>query len=193
MIMEQTLLRRYSIDKMVSLYEKTSDMLFASWRRNQLSNTDFSIVSNNCWGGHVYRWFGLPYSSPTVGLYFYSEDYIRFLENLKSNIYGKLTFIDVAESRHRDDLLRKGQENVPIGLINDQIEVVFLHYHSREEAYEKWRRRSERWNEDNIIVKFSQMNECTEDHLREFQKMGFNKKLLFLSSPLGGGRRYRYR
>lgn len=35
-------------------------------RRKRLINCNFTIISNNCWAGHVYRYFGLPYSSPTI-------------------------------------------------------------------------------------------------------------------------------
>ena len=51
-------------------------------RRKQLLFTDFTIISNNCWGGLVYQYFGLPYTSPTVGLFIMDDDYIKFLENL---------------------------------------------------------------------------------------------------------------
>ncbi|WP_113846262.1 DUF1919 domain-containing protein [Enterococcus durans] len=26
-----------------------------------------AIISNNCWGGHVYRYFGMKYLSPAIG------------------------------------------------------------------------------------------------------------------------------
>lgn len=44
--------------------------LFVKSRRQRLNRCDFSIISNNCWGGSVYRYFGLPYQSPTAGLFF---------------------------------------------------------------------------------------------------------------------------
>lgn len=51
-------------------------------RRSKIKNKDFTIISNNCWGGYVYRYYGLEYNSPTIGGYFFSEDYIKFLKNL---------------------------------------------------------------------------------------------------------------
>lgn len=76
--MEQTLIRRFTIDKIATVYEEIGNKILATSRRAKLTNTDFSIISNNCWGGHVYRRYGLPYTSPTVGMYFFSEDYINF-------------------------------------------------------------------------------------------------------------------
>ena len=53
--------------------------LFADIRRKGLENTDFTIISNNCWGGMVYESYNLPKQSPTVGLFFMASDYILFV------------------------------------------------------------------------------------------------------------------
>lgn len=160
-------------------FEDIGNMLFAGLRRRRLNNTDFTIISNNCWGGHVYRRYGLEYKSPTIGLYFYAEDYIKFLSNLEFYLKAPLTFIDVNSSRHNCDLVRKGQKDVIIGVLNNEVEVVFLHYNSKKEAYEKWNRRAGRINYDNLIVKFSQMNDCADEHLTRFAQMPFAKKVMF--------------
>lgn len=39
-------------------------------RREKLTHTDFTIISNNCWGGTVYEAHNLPKESPTVGMFF---------------------------------------------------------------------------------------------------------------------------
>jgi len=52
--------------------------------RSQLKNRNFTIVSNNCWGGEVYRGFGLPYQTPFVGLFLFPACYIKLLKNLKN-------------------------------------------------------------------------------------------------------------
>ena len=84
--MEQTMIRRFTIDKMISMTEKIDNIFLSTKRRNKLNNTDFSIISNNCWGGSVYRRYGLQYKSPTIGLYFFAEEYIKFLMNLEISI-----------------------------------------------------------------------------------------------------------
>lgn len=180
--MNKTKLDRLIFDRIAVNYEEISNKAFSSIRRKSLNNVDFSIISNNCWGGHVYRRFGLPYLSPTVGLYFYADEYINFLSDLEKNLYGDIRIINCLDSKYKDDLLRKNQNDVVIGLINDAVEVVFLHYHSPEEAIEKWRRRSERVNFNNLIVKFSQMNNCSHSNLVAFNAMDFKKKVLFLAS-----------
>ncbi len=41
----------------------------AKLRRKALRFTDFTIISNNCWGGMIYESYNLPKQSPTVGLF----------------------------------------------------------------------------------------------------------------------------
>ncbi|BFL36289.1 DUF1919 domain-containing protein [Holdemania massiliensis] len=179
--MEQTMIRRFTIDKMISMTEKIDNIFLSTKRRNKLNNTDFSIISNNCWGGSVYRRYGLQYKSPTIGLYFFAEEYIKFLMNLEISINSEIKIIDAYKSKYAQILEEKQQMNVPIGVINDDIEIVFLHYKTKQEAYNKWMRRAERLNFDNLIVKFSEMNLCNEIHLHEFEQLSFHKKILLTS------------
>lgn len=166
----------------VSLRERLNP-LFAPIRRRGVDTT-FSIISNNCWGGHVYRYFGLKYSSPTIGMYFFSDEYIRFIKNLKYYLSLQLTIIPIEESKYRDILIEREQASVPIGRLDD-VEIVFLHYKSPEEALSKWARRTNRINFSNLIVKFSEMNLCSEDHLREFDALPYENKLVFVTKKRG--------
>lgn len=66
---------------------------FADYRKKKLKSTDFTIISNNCWGGMIYESYNLPKESPTVGMFFIAKDYIEFLSDIKGYVNGKLTFI----------------------------------------------------------------------------------------------------
>ena len=148
-------------------------------RRSCLNNTDFSIICNNCWAGHVYRRFGLPYQTPTVGLYFFATDFVKFCADVKGYFEKPLEFISYTESKYRDKIEQRGQTNVPLARLGD-IEVVFLHYKTREEAEEKWNRRKARVNFNNMIFKFSKMNLCDEEEIRAFDTLEHNKKFCFV-------------
>lgn len=152
-------------------------------RRKRLINCNFTIISNNCWAGHVYRYFGLPYSSPTIGLYFYAEDYVKLCENLLYYMSQELKFISVEKSKYKDDL-KKFQHHCPIGVLDD-IEVIFLHYKSEDEAYEKWNRRKQRIVWDNIFYKMSEQNLCREIDLKRFDRLETDKKFVFVSRDYG--------
>lgn len=169
--------------KMHKWHEKISNTLFANTRRKKINNTDFSIICNNCWGGFVYRYFGLPYLSPTVGLYFYSEDFVRFAKDIKKYIFMQIKMIPATESKHYEDLKRKGQENVPVGVLDD-VEIIFLHYKTAAEAEEKWTRRCKKVNLNNIVLKYSYMNEPSDECMRTFDSILCKKKVMFVQKKV---------
>lgn len=147
------------------------------WNRKCIRRKDFTIISNNCWAGKAYQYLDMPYLSPTIGLYFFAGDYLRFVSNLRYYLSLDLTFIPASESRYVEILKEKKQLDVPIGILDD-VEIIFLHYKSREEAKEKWDRRKQRVNYDNVILKFSNMNLCTADCMRKFDALPFHNKFM---------------
>jgi len=157
------------------------------WKRKQekrrLVNKDFSIISNNCWGGFVYQYYDLPYGSPFAGLFIYASDYIRLLRDLRSYLQEELIFIDPEKSKYREwACADPAFGDYPIALLKD-IEIHFLHYHSLEEARDKWIRRVSRINFDNLFVKFSDRDGCTEEMIAEFDKMNFPRKVCLTVKP----------
>lgn len=71
----------------------------ANQRKKELKYKDFTIISNNCWGGMIYESYNLPKCTPTVGLFFMAEDYIEFLSDLRGYVYGNLSFISPSETK----------------------------------------------------------------------------------------------
>lgn len=157
----------------------------ASARRKKLNHTDFTIISNNCWAGSVYRYFGLPYLSPTAGLYFFGSDYVKFVSDLRHYVNAELKFISAADSAYAETLIRRNELDKVVAKLDD-IEIVFLHYPTPEEAEEKWKRRCARINWDNMFIKFSQMNECSDQDIRAFDALDFPNKLCFIARPISG-------
>ena len=152
---------------------------FAKGRKKKLNNTDFTIISNNCWGGMVYESYDLPKESPTVGMFFMADDYIKFCTDIRGYTSKELSFIPPESSRYADELRAdKRFGSYPIGVIDD-IEIMFLHYHSEQEAKEKWVRRCARINWDKLIVKFNDQNGCKEEHVKAFAEMPLKHKLFF--------------
>lgn len=146
--------------------------------------TPFTIISNNCWGGHVYRYFNMPYDSPTIGLFFESTDYIKFISNLKHYINQELQFITLEESRNKDLLIRQNSDKCPIGVLDD-IEIYFLHYKTQEEAFEKWNRRKARIHWNNLYFKMTEQNGCTIEQIRQFDKLPYKDKFIFVHKNYG--------
>lgn len=147
-------------------------------RKRKIKQEDFTIISNNCWGGMIYQSYGLQYNTPTIGLFFMAEDYIKFVYNIKEYLNYELEFIDFKESKkykNTQQLL-----NYPVAKLKD-IEIYFMHYKTKEEAEQKWKRRCERINWDKIIFKFSNQNLCKKEHIEKFLELPVKNKICFVN------------
>jgi uncharacterized protein (DUF1919 family) len=148
-------------------------------RRKKINIDNFTIISNNCWAGFIYQSYGLPYNTPTVGLFIMAEDYIKFVSDLKRYINCSLKFINYKDSKWYDYQKNKAAFGTyPIARLDD-IEIHFLHYKTEEEAREKWTRRCQRINWDKLIVKFNDQNGCVYENLADFDKLPYKNKVCF--------------
>lgn len=148
-------------------------------RRKSLRGGVFTIISNNCWAAHVYRRYQLEYNTPTVGLYFFPTEYLKFLSNLEYYVQKEMSFIPAKESKYYSRLIELGQQNKLIGKLDD-VEIVLLHYKTEDEAREKWKRRVERINWDRLLIKCTKQNGMTDEQVKEFDKLPFNHKMIFV-------------
>lgn len=147
-----------------------------------LKNKSFTIISNNCWGGFIYQRFGLKYNTPFIGLYMFAPDYIKMLEDFEKIINNPLIFIEHKDSRYKTQLKEKNLfDTYPIGILGENIEIHFLHYSSKTEALEKWNKRVKRINFENMLIKFSDRDLCTEELIQRFDKLNFSNKICFCS------------
>lgn len=155
---------------------KIKNNLIKTSNRMKLSNKNFSIISNNCWGGFVYQKFGLKYTSPTIGLFFMGEDYVKFCKKLEYYTSLELVFIPFETSKNA--LLLNRNEGYPVGVLDD-IEIYFMHYKSEQEAKLKWEKRCARINFNNIIFKISQREGYTKKDIQDFMKLKWKNKIAF--------------
>lgn len=152
--------------------------------KSRLQNKNFTIISNNCWGGEVYRALNLPYKTPFIGLFLFAPCYIRLLINLKKYLNSELSFTNLSQYKFANQQREQGTWNFyPIGLLDDEIEIHFMHYFSESEARKKWFRRLERidWEPENIFLKFCDHGLCTEQLIRDFERLCFPHKVCFTS------------
>ncbi len=91
-----------------------------------------------------------------------------------------ITMISASESKYADALFQKGQQDIPVGRLDD-VEIIFLHYKDVAVAKDKWTRRVARINWDNLIIKFSYMNDATDEHIHQFEKITGVKKFAFVT------------
>ena len=149
-------------------------------RKIGLKNRDFSIISNNCWGGYVYDTFGLKYNTPTIGLYIFSDDYIKFISNLRHYLSLDAKVLSIEDSKYKHILKNNGKK-IMLGIVDD-IELVFVHYESAEEAVKKWNKRRTRVDYSNLLIKFNDQNLFNDQNFIEFNNMKCLNKLFFTAN-----------
>ena len=165
-----------SIKKMLKPHYHKFKNAMKFYKRFGLKNKSVSIISNNCGGGFISQHFGLPYNSPTAGLFFDSEDYVKFAKNPKHYFESELVFINPQNSKYYD----KYKPTYPVAQCDD-IEIFFMHYPTEQEAESKWKRRARRVDFNNCYVLLFENNSTKKEHLLEFDKISLPHKALIFS------------
>lgn len=137
----------------------------------KFTNTGLSLFCNNCIGGIILNNLGQRFNSPTVNLYFFAPDYIAFLERLEYYLNQEISFS--YRSKYDNEV-----KEYPIGTIED-VEMHFVHYHSFEEAKQKWHTRARRVNYDNMFIIGSDRDLCTPEIIERFLKLPYKNKIFF--------------
>ncbi len=137
--------------------------------RNKVKGIDFSLLCNNCVAGVFYQDAGRRYTTPTVGLAFDGEDFVKFLENPQKYRNKNFEFFE-----------RKGYD-YPMAKIED-IEVRFVHYKTEKECIEKWNSRFERINWANLFVVATDVDGLYQQKwLERFDKLPYKNKIMFVA------------
>ncbi len=142
------------------------EMLICSKQRKRLRNHDFSIISSSCNGGVITSELGEQFRTPTVNLWFTPEDFLKLCSNFEY-FMGQ----DVVEVANRF-------QPYPVGKIDD-VTVFFMHYHSFEEAREKWNLRKARINYDNLFFMMVEKDGCTPEMVAQFDALPYRHKVIF--------------
>lgn len=149
--------------KIKSIYHKFLN-LTKIYRRIGLKNKDFTIISNNCTVGYIYQYFGLPYRTPTEGIGLSIDDYLKLIQKPKHYFTYPLKFINPQNTER----YKSGEHFVyPVAKIDD-ITVYFRHYPTKNEAEEKWCRRSARINYDNLFFLLTESETMRDEHVDQF-------------------------
>ena len=156
-------------------FRKLISLLFLKVDRFFFSKHDFVIISNNCWGAEIYKRLGKRYNTPFVGLFLYSPDYIKLLQNF--DYYMSL------EVKPRKKSIWVYEElDYPLGQLGD-IEIHFMHYKNFNEAFQKWNRRVKRMklvkDKDKFFFKICDRDKSTKSILKTFHDLPFKNKVSF--------------
>lgn len=139
--------------------------------RHRLKNHNCSIFCSNCIGGVIYHNLGLQFMSPTINMYFESNDFIKFLRNPEGYLDKPIKLLEVAE------------ENYPVVQIED-IVLHCVHYHTLQDVERAWNNRAKRIDWSNIRVIMSERDGCTEEDLIAFDQLPYEYKVVFTHKPM---------
>ena len=94
-----------------------------------LKNKTFSLLTENCMGGYIFHQLGLPFSSPTINMMIYSDQYKKMILNF--DYYINLIPIPTIDPNF---------PHIPCAKLDDII-LPFTHYNSTEEGIQAWEKR----------------------------------------------------
>lgn len=155
-----------------NIRSKRRSNLRSKRRSKGKSSKQICIVSNNCYGTKYYHQNKLQYNSPFIGIFLYSECYIKLLENFSK--YMKQKPKPCSQSKY-------GDKKYPVMKIGD-IEVHCLHEKDIQECIDKWQRRKKRMLSLNKChIKMCDHDKYEDDFGKRFVRLRFKKKKLFLS------------
>lgn len=140
---------------------------------------NFSIICNNCLGGFIYQHYNIEYRTPTLGLFFLARDYVKFLSDIKFYLSKQLEFIKPNESIYYEEFKKSDLSiDFPIAKLSD-IEIFFMHYKTEDEVLEKWNRRINKINWNNLIIIFAENETCNLEIIKQFDALPFKNKICF--------------
>lgn len=143
------------------------------WRRIGLHCNDFTIISNNCAGGFVYQYFGIHYSTPTVGLGIHPDDYLKLMQRPSYYFSQELVFVEP----NTTERYQLGEHfTYPVAKCAD-ITIYFRHYKDKYHAQHNWERRRQRVNYKKLYFLFTENEYFHISHLHKFSELIENNDL----------------
>ena len=140
--------------------------------QKRLTNQGMSVISANCVGAFILHDLNQPFNSPFVNLYLDPSDFVRYLQNITFYQAQPLQFIQT-------------EKPYPVGPLGD-LKVHFMHYHSEQEAREKWEARSQRLDLDNLFIMMTDKDGgkgAKYEALQAFDNLAYPNKVVFTHKP----------
>ena len=148
-------------------------------RAAKLKNHGFSIISNTCVGGVITHNVGEQFRSPTVNLIIYEDQFLVFCLHLKE--YSSCPVEQPTDA----EVPQFASFTYPVGILRGasaglpDINLLFVHYKTFEEAKEKWDARFRRVNYDDIFVIMDRGMDAKDEILDAFYQLPYEHKVFF--------------
>ena len=145
----------------------------------KVKNESFSILSNNCLAGVIYKELGLKSLTPTINMNCFGMDYIEFLSNYEYYCSQEIRAYTTKEYIENPNLYHNF---VPRGIINDKITFYFTHYKNEDEGIAVWKKGTEQMNCQNVVALAALQS---DEEAYAFDKLPIKRKLGFYYKNLG--------
>lgn len=137
--------------------------------RRALTNQTPSLLCPNCIGGILFHDLGLQFRSPTVNLMMFQRDFVKFVRNMDYYLSQELRFFNHPE------------HEFPCARLDD-LTIHFTHYHSEQEASEKWYARAQRLDRDNLFVFLTERDGLTREEILSLGELKVRGLVVFTAN-----------
>jgi uncharacterized protein (DUF1919 family) len=149
-----------------------------------VGDLNFTIVSNNSWGGQIYQALDIPCRSPFAGMFIPPKSYLYLLKHFDFCIGADLQFGDESASAPINQWRKSERLRYPIGLLEGHVELHFLHAADEKDARTKWQEGCGRIVSDpsRRFFKFDDSWGATPEEVAEFCALPFANKVCFTTA-----------
>lgn len=137
--------------------------------RKQLHNKNITFLCPNCIGGILFHDLGLRFMSPTVNLMMTQTDFVKFVLNMEYYLNEKFVF-------YTDP-----QYSCPCAHLDD-IDIHFTHYHTEQEAENKWQDRVKRIQKENIFIFLEERDGLTKEEILKLSTLKVKGIVVFTAN-----------
>lgn len=150
--------------------------LFDFERYIRLIKNKITILSDDCWGGHIYHYLCMQFYSPLININWRDEEFAKFIQDPYYYLCKPLKM--EREGNVRGNIYPIAS----LGEDDKKIEMDLIHSVCFADAERLWNRRRKRINRDNFFVKmsFNATDEKKEKYLEAFSNVPY-KKICFYS------------
>lgn len=142
---------------------------------SRLIKNPVTIISDDCWGGYVYHYLGLEFSSPLINTAWDKTEFSKFIQDPLFYLQTELTMVQEGD-------LRRGIWPIGrLGTAKKNVQIQFVHNVDFMEAEQQWIRRKKRMNQNNILVKmgFDISDQNAKTYIDAFENCKFRKVLFY--------------
>ena len=156
------------IKNLVREYHPFSASMMRRMRRD-IQNREASFLCPNCIGGHLFHDMGLQFRSPTVNLMLFQPDFVKFVRDLDGYLDQELKFF------------RHPEHEFPCAKLGD-ITIHFTHYHTEEEAAQKWHQRAQRLDRENLFVFLTERDGLSWEEILSLKDLNVRGLVVFTAN-----------